>query len=272
MASRLTAEQLESYQEVGYLIYDQPVFSHARFTALKEHCEARMAAWEEALGHPLQTIDRSHFIDPKLNQWLLADEVLDLVEPIIGPDIALFASSFMTKSATVVRRAPWHEDASYWGKLAHPVEACSVWLAIDPSVSENGCMQVIPGSHRQRHREHVYLSDASGSLLSREVKPGSFDESEAVDCILDPNTCSLHDAYLLHGSNANNGTMRRCGFQMRYMPTTVKSKSYKGHCMYLARGKDRAGNEYGDPDKVNEEFLAANPGQRPLAQIARELG
>ena len=272
MASRLTAGQVESYQEEGYLIYDQPVFSHASFTALKEHCEARMAAWEDALGGPLQTIDRSHFIDPKLNQWLLADEVLDLVEPIIGPDIALFASSFMTKSAEVVKRAPWHEDASYWGKLAHPVEACSVWLAIDPSVSENGCMRVIPGSHRQRNREHVYLSDASGSLLSREVRPDAFDESEAVDCILDPNTCSLHDAYLLHGSNANNGAMRRCGFQMRYMPTTVKAKSYKGHCMYLARGKDRAGNEYGDPDKVNEEFLAANPGQRRLASIARELG
>ncbi len=266
----LTSDQVEIYKEQGYLIYDQPVFSHDKFTALKKHCESRMAAWSEALGRPLESIDRSHFIDPKLNEWLLADAVLDLVEPIIGPDIALFASSFMIKSATVVKRAPWHEDASYWGKLADPVEACTIWLAIDPSVVENGCMRVIPGSHLEPNREHVYLSDASQSFLSREAKPDTFDESKAVDCILEPNTCSLHDAYLIHGSNTNTGTIRRCGFQMRYMPTTVKAKDYKGHQMYLARGKDHAGNDYGDPTKVNEQWLVENP-EHMMARISQEI-
>ena len=272
MAQRLTSADIEFYQEQGYLLYAEDVFTPERFAALKEHCEARMSAWEEALGRPLEVIDRSHFIDPKLNEWLLADEVLDLVEPIIGPDIALFASSFMTKSAAVVKRTPWHEDAAYWHRLAEPVIACTVWLAFDPSTTENGCMRVIPGSHHNADREHHAIPDRAHALLSTEVDPSTFDDAEAVDCVLEPNRCSLHDAYLLHGSSANTGTMRRCGFQMRYMPTTVKAKNHQGHQMYLARGRDHAGNEYGDPTKVNEAHLADNQEQQLLARISVELG
>ena len=270
MAQRLSHPQVQFYREQGYLLFDEPVFPPQRFAALNEHIEPRLAAWTEALGKPLDLIDWPHFIDPKLNEWLLADEVLDLVEPLIGPDIALFASSFITKSPLAARPAPWHEDASYWGGLADRIEGCTLWLALDRSVVENGCMRIVPGSHRERNRAHTPVDDRSRMLLNLQVDPESFDESQAVDCILEPNTCSLHDAYTIHGSRVNRGEMRRCGFQMRYVPTTVKALN--GHRMCLARGRDHAGNVYGDPTRVNERRLANNPQKQLMARISRELG
>ena len=270
MANRLTPAQVRFYREQGYSIFDDPVFEPARFTALKHHVDARIAAWTEALQKPLEMIDWPHFVDPKLHDWLLADEVLDLVEPLIGPDIALFACSFITKLPVAAKAVPWHADASYWSGLADRIEGCTLWLAMDPSVVENGCMRVIPGSHRARNLPHVPVDDPKGMLLKQQADPRSFDATRAIDCVLAPNTCSLHDAYTLHGSGTNEGTMRRCGFTMRYVPTTVTALN--GHRMILARGRDHAGNEYGDPTRVNERRLANNPQKQLMVRISEELG
>ena len=230
-----------------------------------------LAVWEEVMGAPVDAIDRAHFVDPRLNDWLLADEVLDLVEPLIGPDIALFASSCLNKLSSVGRRVPFHEDAAYWKPLVeNRIEVATVWLAIDPSNTDNGCMRVIPGSHHQRDREHEEVSDIDEVLLKRTVREDLYDRATAVDCVLEPNQCSIHDAYLIHGSAATRKKARRCGYQMRYMPTTVKSSDYRGQQVYLARGVDRAGNDYADPGAVNESCLKDNPRLRQIARLCAE--
>ena len=107
-------------------------------------------------------------------------------------------------------------------------------------------------------------------LLNQQVNPQTFDPAQAVDCVLKPNTCSLHDAFLIHGSRPNRGVMRRCGFTMRYVPTTVRALN--GHQMILARGRDHAGNTYGDPKRVNMDRLANNPQKQLMARISEQLG
>ena len=260
MPVRLSETQIRIYQEQGFLIVEEPLFSPDKFAAFKDRFEWHLKLWENLSGHPVEGIDRANFVDPKLNEWFLSDQVLDLVEPLIGPDIALFATSCLNKLAPAGKRVPWHEDGSYWKPMAeNRIEVVTVWLAIDPSTPANGCMRVIAGSHRERDREHEQVKDIGNTLLRRTVREDLVDESKAVDCVLEPNHCSLHDAYLIHGSDATDGKMRRCGYQMRYMPTTVKSTHFSGQMVYLARGRDRAGNEYLDPDKVNDLWLEERP-------------
>ncbi len=267
MPHRLDAGQIQTYSDQGFLLIDEPLYSAAKFAAFKERFEWHLKLWESLQGHPVEGIDRANFVDPSLNEWFLADEVLDLVEPLIGPDIALFATSCLNKLAPAGKRVPWHEDGSYWKPMAeNRIEVVTVWLAIDPSTPANGCMRVVPGSHRERGREHEQVKDLGHTLLKKTVREDLFDESIAVDCILEPNHCSLHDAYLIHGSNATDGKMRRCGYQMRYMPTTVKSTRFSGQQVYLARGKDHAGNEYLDRDKVNNLWLEERPELQQLVE------
>jgi hypothetical protein len=250
---RLTVGQLERYRRDGYLVVPEPIFPQSEFDALKQHFEEMLAqlppgARPEAMGLP-------HLADTKLFRWLLSDTLLDLVEPIIGPDIALFATQFICKPRGDGKRVPWHEDSFYWREMIEPVEVVTIWLAIDPSTAENGAMQVIPRAlHGYSEYEDV---DMSTHVFPIEIKAAMRDESKAVTIELQPNHASLHDAKLMHGSAANTSTLRRCGYTIRYVPIHVKfhPKFKGGFHFYLARGQDRGGNVYGDPTKSYDDMM-----------------
>src|SRR3954466_12970694 len=142
---RLSADQVSTFAREGYLRFTEPVFSAQKFAGLKNHFEEKLARLPADVRP--EGMDVPHFTDTKLFEWLFADEVLDLIEPIIGPDIALFSSHFICKPRGNGKRVPWHEDGFYWSDMMNPMDVCTVWLAIDPSLKENGCMNVVPRSH-----------------------------------------------------------------------------------------------------------------------------
>src|SRR5581483_3371232 len=92
---RLTSTKVERYKQEGYLIYPEAIFPADEFDALKTHFEELLAALPSE-KRP-EAMDVPHFTDLKLFRWLLSEYVLDIVEPIIGPDIALWSSHFICK-------------------------------------------------------------------------------------------------------------------------------------------------------------------------------
>ncbi len=252
--SRLSDEQLAQYKNSGYIIYDQPVFPETKFNALKEHFESKLLRLPD--GYRPEAMDVPHFTDTKLFDWLFADEILDLVEPIIGPDICLWSSHFICKPKGDGRRVPYHEDSAYWGKIISPMDIVTVWLAIDESTPENGCMYVVPGSQENGYSTYEDVVDKSTAVFATEIiKPERYEE-KAVPCILQPNQASLHHAKMIHGSPANHSQKRRCGYTMRYMSAACKfsNEEYSNHNIYLARGRNLAGNTLGDPAKEYGEI------------------
>ena len=260
---RLTATQVAQYHQEGYAICTQPVFSAALFNGLKNHFETLLAGLPA--GKRPENMDVPHFADPALFHWLLHEEILDLVEPLIGPDIALFSSHFLCKPAGDGKRVPWHEDSAYWqGKLT-PMEVVTVWLAIDGSDAENGAMRVIPGTHLGKggYSDYAAVPDPERAVFGNEIKSSCFDAKRAVTLDLAPNQASLHHAKLMHGSQANTSARRRCGYTMRYVSTRSRFDHERfgaGHQIYLARGRDHAGNVYADPGKPAGELLKARAG------------
>jgi hypothetical protein len=254
-AARLDDERLAAYRREGYLILEDPVFPEPKFQALKAHFEAKLEALEP--GARPEAMDVPHFTDPALFEWLFAPEVLDLVEPITGPDIALWSSHFICKPRGDGRRVPWHEDSAYWKGFLEPMEVVTVWLAVDPSTEENGCMRVVPRTHDHGFSEYGPV-DPARNVFPTEIRSRveQFDRA-AVPCVLEPNRASLHDARLIHGSPANTSDRRRCGYTMRYMPTSVRffpERMGGTHQIYLARGRDLAGNEYADPGRAHHDL------------------
>ena len=254
---RLNATQLAHYQREGYLIYKDQVFSPDKFAGLQAHFERLLA--DLPAGASPEHMDVPHFFDPGLFAWLLDDEVLDLVEPILGPDIALYSSHFICKPASEGKRVPWHEDSMYWKGVLDPMEVCTVWLAIDRSDAGNSAMQVIPGTHLGKggYSDYAPVPDPEKSVFGNEIKPHLFDAKRAVTCELEQGQASLHHAKLMHGSRANTSDRRRCGYTMRYVSTRCRfNHEQRGdtHQIYLARGRDHAGNRYGDPSKPAPEL------------------
>jgi hypothetical protein len=252
---RLSRQEVEDFRREGYLMYRQPVLPQAKFDALKAHFEQKLSRLPADVRP--EGMDVPHFTDTKLFDWLFADEILDLVEPILGPDIALFASHFICKPRGNGKRVPWHEDSYYWKGMLEPMEVCTLWLAIDPSTPANGCMNVIPRSHRLGGQSDYEPVDTVKNVFEVEIKRHQFNEDQKVAMILEPNQASLHDARLMHGSEANTSAIRRCGWTMRYMSAATKfhPESRKGaHQIYLARGRNVAGNQYADAAKAYPEL------------------
>jgi ectoine hydroxylase-related dioxygenase (phytanoyl-CoA dioxygenase family) len=171
--------------------------------------------------------------------------VLDSVEAVLGPDVLLLASNFFCKYPAEERGerfVAWHQDVTYWG--LEPPRAITAWIAIDDADVDNGCMRVIPGSHRLGLLRHG-TSARAGNLLSinQEVPDGLVDETRAVSLPLRAGQMSLHDGLLLHGSPANRSTRRRCGLAVRFTTPDVRQvarNSLRGYYRpVLVRGVDR---------------------------------
>lgn len=168
--------------------------------------------------------------------------IIDVVEPFLGPDIALFAAHYISKPPKTGYPVLWHQDGNYWP--LDPMKVITVWLAIDDSGPHNGCMRVIPGTHRDQvmHPHHEVRTVAS--VLSSQVDLSFVDEAAAVNVVVPAGGLSIHDPFLIHGSNANTSAVRRCGLTLRYIPTTTRILRDK-HPAYLCRGQLREGiNDY----------------------------
>jgi hypothetical protein len=253
---RLSADEVARFRDQGYLIYGHDVLAPAKFGSLRRHFEEMLSDLPE--GVRPEEMDVPHFTDPALFEWLLDDDVLDLVEPLIGPDIALFSSHFLCKPAGHGKRVPWHEDSFYWKHMLEPIDVVTIWLAIDPSNRENGAMKVIPATHRNTRESEYEPVDPAVNVFANEIKRYQFDESTAVTFELLPNQASLHHSGMMHGSDPNTSNQRRCGYTMRYMSTRCRLHHETvgaWHHLYLARGKDHAGNVYGDPSRSYSHMI-----------------
>lgn len=231
---------LDSWHHDGYVRTDRPLLPDPVFNRLTGIFEEHLAEHGERI---LDELDMPHTRDPRLLEILLSDAVLDLVEPITGPDIVLWSSGFICKMPFVGPPTPWHSDTAYWdGRLDNEDGIVTVWLALDRSSAENGCMRVIPGSHRRAPADYSVVEP--GGFFHKEAV--DVDESLAVDLELAPNHCSLHDGRILHGAAANTSPHRRAGYTMRYLPasTYIIPEQNPGHQVWLARGRPVAANEY----------------------------
>jgi len=238
--ARLTATEVGKYGQDGYLLFHQPVFNGNQFARLKAIFEENLAQYGE------DNLDTIHFRDARLLEFLLSDEVLDLVEPVIGPNIGLWSSHFISKSAGVGKATPWHEDSAYWnGRISTMNGICTVWLALDDVDAENGAMKVIPGSHVNGYSDYEAI-DAAHNIFDRQILPEQVPLDKAVTFDLKASEASLHEARIIHGADANTSLRRRAGYTMRYFPTssTVFADKNPGHRIWLARGQDLGNNSF----------------------------
>lgn len=241
---RIAEDAVTQYHKDGFLLYKQPVFAPDKFNELVDIFEGLVA--KQAEGSRTDELDKPHFSEPALFRFLMADEVLDLVEPIIGPNIGLWSSHFIAKEPNIGRATPWHEDSSYWqGRLDRMDQIVTVWLALDRTDRANGCLRVIPGTHANGFSEYVEV-DKANNTFGTEIKPELIDESQAVYFELEPNECSLHDGRIIHGAEANTSDRRRAGYTMRYFSLETKfnpdAPGNQTHRLFHCRGENVAGN------------------------------
>ena len=208
----------------------------------------------EQLGHNLMTNDAF---------WvrLISDpRMLDVAEQFIGPNIALFASHYIAKRPFDGQAVLWHQDGSYWP--LEPMEVTTLWLCLDESTPENGCMRVIPRTQHTQLQQMKERRDVD-NVLNSSIDDAFVDESKAADIMLGAGGVSIHHPNVIHGSNANTSAKWRSGLTIRYIPTSTRiMRDGQWPSAFLLRGSAVAGiNTYLPQPKWTAENSMAFRGQ-----------
>ena len=215
----LTEAQIKAYETEGFVpkVQISDEIEATQHRELFDELEIRLGREECEIG----LIDR-HTDEEFIWEIATHPKILDSIEALIGPDVMMLSTHFFCKYGPDQKKfVAWHQDVTYWG--LEPPDAITAWYAIDDSDRENGCMRVIPGTHRPGIRDHG-KSGQDGNLLSidQEVPVSEGEEQNAVDLILKAGEISIHHGMLIHGSLPNQSTRRRCGLTIRYISPRVK--------------------------------------------------
>jgi ectoine hydroxylase-related dioxygenase (phytanoyl-CoA dioxygenase family) len=146
--------------------------------------------------------------------------VTESLVDLIGPRLDCFLSQFIFKNPGAWGQ-PWHQDSFYFAfEPARPI--VGAWLAVTEATLENGCLHVLPGSHREPVHEHVPDRRPNANLGYVEIVDHDMAAAEPV--LMDPGDLLLFDSHLMHRSTDNESTGIRAAMVFHYAATgTVDS-------------------------------------------------
>ena len=201
-------------------------------------------------------------------QLASSPHLLDAVEALIGPDILLYNTTFVIKEAGSDAHVSWHQDLTYWG-LDSDAQV-SAWIALTEVTEANGCMYMIPGSHKEGMREHCTTNDKNNVLLNGQTIR-NVDESKSTPVLLRPGQASLHHGWTMHTSMPNRSGDRRIGLNIQYLATSVKQLQSDKDTAVLVRGEDKF-NHFGVDITATRSFdLAGMQRQQALSEHIKSI-
>ncbi len=180
--------------------------------------------------------------------------ILDIVEKAIGPNILLHNTTYIIKEPQTPAFVSWHQDLTYWG-FSHD-DQISVWLALSNADGVSGAMYMIPKSHLEGKKEHKTINDENNVLFQNQWVE-KFDENNKTLCSLKPGEASFHHGWTIHSSMPNKSNDRRIGFNIQYIATHVKQIKNDTDTAICVRGVDNYNNFSVDIPAVSDELNPA---------------
>jgi phytanoyl-CoA hydroxylase len=153
--------------------------------------------------------------DPVFGDFARSPDVVDLVTELVGPKLDCFLSQFIFKNPGAWGQ-PWHQDSYYFRfDPARPI--LGVWLAVTAATLDNGCLHVVPGSHREPIHDHV--PDARPGANYGYVEIVDHDMTGSVPVLMQPGDLLLFDSHLMHRSTDNVSDGIRAAMVYHYATT-----------------------------------------------------
>ena len=203
---------------------------------------SKLENFELTQGGKLDSAQRnkSHLLFKWLDDLIRDPRILDPIEDLIGPDILCWNTLFWIKEAGSKSFVSWHQDTRYWGLSSDRV--ITAWLALSEAGVDNGCMRVMPGTHRGSVLDHEDRYDENNMLTRGQEISSGIDESLACYMPLRVGEMSIHNYRLAHASNANHGPDRRIGVSMHFLPPETAQIVGSWDSAALVRGEDKHKN------------------------------
>jgi ectoine hydroxylase-related dioxygenase (phytanoyl-CoA dioxygenase family) len=204
-----TSEQIRQFREQGFFT-TVPLFS-------PEECGAIAAEYEniglvlplgEERDGKLDYQPMLHLRSPLLERYARDGRLIALAAPLAGGDLRLYWEQAVTKPPHARTELPWHQDNGY--APTEPAEYVTCWLALEDATLENGCIWVLPGSHRNgpvRHR-----------MADRTFRTGWTGNEPGVAAPVPSGAVLVFSSLLFHRSGPNVTDRTRRAWILQYCP------------------------------------------------------
>jgi phytanoyl-CoA hydroxylase len=226
---KLSPEQIGRFHSDGFLVVEQ-ILSDEEIDVLSGRAEwvasgqaahvprARLQVepavvqgerGAQTYADSLRKMSHMAFYDGVFETHARNPKVLDVIESILGPDIKFYQDQLFMKPPKIGSRQPYHQDAPL-GFHIDPPDMVSCWTALDEATIENGCLWMLPGSHKQGITERSEWKKFEQRALEDRLPTERPVELNRGDC-------SFHHGLILHSSRPNLTEKRRRGYATHYV-------------------------------------------------------
>jgi phytanoyl-CoA hydroxylase len=229
----LTHDQIQSYQDYGYLLVENfltreelDFWRESVTEAMEQRDGRKMPGSDIKIGDDDGINEDSDYygkvFDQMLNLWQTNDKIKKIMlDESLGEMVAMLAGWEGTRiwhDQALVKRpwanpTSWHLDTPFWSFSDR--RALSIWVALDDATLENGCLYFIPGSYHHTTFENPGIGknmDAVFDFYPRFIK------SKSVSVPMKAGSCSFHNGLTIHGAGANMTNGFRRAMTCAYMP------------------------------------------------------
>lgn len=213
---KLSSEELAFYNDNGYVVVHN-VFSVDELVEVNRDIDRireadggdihRNPGWVMSLG-----------LRSDITRAFVQDErILHVIEDVVKPGIAIYSGKLTTKLPHSADICHWHQDDAYYNAHAQSETRMSVWIPLQDATLENGCMWVVPGSHKRGVKEH----GSYGGQCPKSMGPADMVAEGAIACPVKAGDMLLFSAELWHHSKENQTDQIRRAFIVSYQEATV---------------------------------------------------
>lgn len=253
-----TKEDIDFYKEHGYWISPK-VISDERLKRCIEHMnmvydgqfETGTEPWTYWKGEPgLRQTNNAHWADYTLRELATDPTIGAIAAALMGTDtVKVWHDQLLFKpgsgDARTKANVGWHQDYHYWQCAAEP-SMITAWIAFDDVNLANGCMQVVPGSHKWGLIDVNDFYDHDLEKQEREMKLPEGKNFTPIPLVMKAGQVSFHHAMTLHGSGPNTSSAPRRSLTVHLMAgeTRYKAGTSSDHHMNVQLAKPKDGEPF----------------------------
>lgn len=218
----LTPEQIEFFHREGYLaleaitspeevnglreIYDR-LFATQAGRAHGDHLDLSGTDEDDAPVILPQILNPSKYA-PELARTTFRANAEAIAQQLLGPEARFTGDHAIRKAPRAEAPTPWHQDEAYWDPNLDYAEL-SIWIPLQEATLENGCMQFVPGTHRQEVLPHHPIGN-NPKVIGLEVDDPEARAAGSVACPIPAGGATVHHSRTLHytGPNRSEGPRR----------------------------------------------------------------
>ena len=209
----LTPGHCQEFADKGYMIA-RSLFSDDEIQGLSEVVVADQQLASEAYGKrdasgsETKLAVRNELAESPYSAIVRSQRIAGSMQTLLGDEVYHYHHKMMIKEPRIGGAWEWHQDYGYWynnGCLYPDMASCLI--AISPANRENGCLQVIPETHKMGRIDHVTVGDQFQTDPERVA--AALDRHPLVYCELAPGDAIFFHSNLLHRSDANTSESSR---------------------------------------------------------------